>query len=74
MSADTPSVIIHDDDQLYRRLHHSQVYEDGTVKRIAYMLKGKPDGEAWDSRLSTVRWQAIPLIVRSKATTPESYV
>lgn len=46
MNEDTPQVIINDDDQLYRRLHHSWVYPDGTLKRLAYMLHGKPDGEA----------------------------
>ncbi len=46
MSADTPQVTINDDDQLYRRLHHSWIYPDGTLKRVAYMLNGKPDGEA----------------------------
>lgn len=46
MNEDTPQVTINDDDQLYRRLHHSWVYPDGTLKRLAYMLNGKPDGEA----------------------------
>jgi hypothetical protein len=46
MSTDQPVVTINDDDQLYRRLHHSHVYDDGTVKRVAYMLDGKPDKEA----------------------------
>ena len=51
-----PIVTIADDDELYRRLHHSQVYADGTVKRIAYMLDGKPEKEASVdlARLTTV--------------------
>jgi hypothetical protein len=37
-----PIVTIHDDDLLYRRLHHTQVYEDGSVKSIAYMVNSRP--------------------------------
>lgn len=41
-----PRVAIQDDDLLYRRLHHTQIYEDGRVKSIAYMFDSKPEPEA----------------------------
>ncbi|NOT58687.1 MAG: hypothetical protein HOP19_00510 [Acidobacteria bacterium] len=40
-----PNVTINDDDLLYRRLHHTRVYEDGSVKSIAYMFNSRPDPE-----------------------------
>lgn len=46
MSDDCPNETIYDEDQLYRRLHRDHIYEDGSVKRIAYMLDGKPEKEA----------------------------
>lgn len=45
MTTALPNVTILDDDSLYRRLHHTQVYEDGSVKSIAYMFNSKPDPE-----------------------------
>lgn len=46
MDTTIPRVTIHDDDLLYRRLHHTQIYEDGRVKSIAYMFDNKPEPEA----------------------------
>lgn len=45
MNADLAIIVIQDDDLLYRRLHHTHVYEDGSVKSIAYMFNSKPDPE-----------------------------
>ena len=42
----SPQVWIEDADLLYRRLHHTQVYPNGEVKRLAFMFDGKPDGQA----------------------------